>query len=117
MQGTTLVCRLQGADGQLIEDRDVAASLIGSEIQVDRSRLPEPEEGEYYWFDLVGLEVRNKESVLLGAVDSLTSNGAQDILVVKEGKRQRLIPLVVGPIVESVDVDKGRIVVDWQPDF
>tara|TARA_R110000787_G_scaffold78941_1_gene172407 strand:- start:764 stop:1285 length:522 start_codon:yes stop_codon:yes gene_type:complete len=117
MQSSIPVCRLLGSDGQVIEDRDVAASLIGSEVQVNRSQMPETEEGEHYWIDLVGLEVRNKESVVLGSVDSLTSNGAQDILVVKQGKTQRLIPFVMGPIIESVDIEKGVIVADWQPDY
>lgn len=117
LQGSALLSRLRAANGELIEDRDVAASMIGAEIQVLRSSMPEPEDGEYYWCDLVGLEVRNKESVLLGVVDSLTSNGAQDILVVKEAKLERLIPFVHGPIVESVDLGKRLIVVDWQPEY
>ncbi|MGH8519438.1 MAG: ribosome maturation factor RimM [Panacagrimonas sp.] len=117
IHGGTLVARLTGPDGQVIEDRDIAAGLIGSEIRVDRSRLPKAEEGEFYWFDLVGLVVRNVEGVVLGKVDSVTSNGAQDVLVVQDGQTERLIPFVQGPIIRSVSLDAQEIVADWQPDY
>lgn len=115
--GAGLIGRLNGPDGSLIQDRDVAASLIGAEIQVDRAALPEPEAGEFYWFDLVGLEVRSMEGQSLGRVGSLTSNGAQDVLVVEDGERQRMIPFVQGPIIESVDLEQGLITTHWQPDY
>ena len=53
----------------------------------------------------------------LGRVDSLTSNGAQDVLVIKQGEVERLIPFVKGPIIKSVSLDEQRIVADWQPDY
>lgn len=117
IHGGSLVARLTGPDGRVIEDRDVAAAMIGSEIQVDRSRLPEPGEGEFYWADLVGLAVRNEQGVALGTVESLTHNGAQDVLVVQDGETQRLIPFVHGPIIRSVSLEANEIVADWQPDY
>lgn len=117
-QGNGLVVRIKGSDGQPIDDRDVAAGLIGAEIQVDRSALPELPQGQWYWADLVGLQVRNLESAVLGQVTSLTSNGAQDVLVVRgKDETERLIPFVTGPIVHSVDLKTGQIVVDWQLDY
>ena len=86
-------------------------------MSVDRSRLPEPDEGEFYWADLVGLAVRNVEGVVLGQVESLTSNGAQDVLVVRDGETERLIPFVQGPIIQSVSLQANEIVADWQPDY
>jgi 16S rRNA processing protein RimM len=117
VHGGSLVARLTGPDGQVIEDRDVAAAMIGREIRVDRSRLPKADEGEFYWFDLVGLAVRNEEGVALGKVESLTSNGAQDVLVVQDGEIERLIPFVQGPIIRSVNLEANEIVADWQPDY
>lgn len=117
LQGRGIVAHICGADGQPITDRDVAASLIGSEIQVDRAAMPEPPPGQVYWADLVGLKVRNLESVELGQVESVTSNGAQDVLVIRQGETERLIPLVRGPIIHSVSVEEGLIVADWQPDY
>lgn len=117
VHGGSLIARLTGRDGQVIEDRDVAAALIGCEIRIDRSELPKPGEGEFYWSDLVGLSVRNVEGVALGKVDSVTSNGAQDVLVVQDGETERLIPFVQGPIIRSVSLDAQEIVADWQPDY
>ena len=114
---TGIVARLTGPDGKIIEDRDVASALVGSEIQVDRSRLPKPDPGEFYWFDLVGLEVRSMEGVGLGKVESVTSNGAQDVLVIRDGETERMIPFVHGPIIQSVSLEDGLIVADWQPDY
>lgn len=116
-QGRGIVAQIGDAKGVAIDDRDVAAALIGAEIQVARSELPEPEEGQYYWADLVGLQVKNEEGIDLGEVESLTSNGAQDVLVLKTGGAERLIPFVKGPIIKSVSLEQNLIVADWQPDF
>lgn len=112
-----LIASIGGPDGQAITDRDLAASLIGAEIQVDRSQLPDPDDGEFYWFDLVGLAVRNLEGAALGTVAEVTSNGAQDVLVIRDGEVERLIPFVQGPIIHSVSLQDAVIVADWQPDY
>ncbi len=117
IHGTGLVAQIARVGEAPVEDRDIAASLIGAEIQVSRDELPEPEEGHYYWADLVGVTVRNEEGVELGQVDHLTSNGAQDVLVLKQGEVERLIPFVKGPIIKSVDLVQSLIVADWQPDY
>jgi 16S rRNA processing protein RimM len=111
-----LVVQLSAEDGKPITDRDVAAGLIGSEIEVPRAELPRLKRGEYYWADLVGLEVANVDGVELGRVEYVTDNGAQAVLALA-GERERLIPFVHGPIVQSVDLKAGRIVVDWSPDW
>jgi 16S rRNA processing protein RimM len=121
MHGDGMVAQISDEHGRPVDDRDVAAALIGAEIQVSRDELPEPEEGQYYWFDLVGLKVRNEDGVDLGEVAEMTSNGAQDVLVLKhkldDGEVERLIPFVKGPIIKSVDLDQGLIVADWQLDY
>ena len=115
--GTGVIVQLSGPDGAAITDRDVAARLVGAEIQVEREDLPELKPGEYYWVDLVGLEVRSADGAALGKVEAVTDNGAQAVLVLRDGERQRLIPFVHGPIIRSVDLKVGRIVADWQPDW
>ena len=112
-----LVALIGDETGKPIEDRDIAAALIGAEIEVSREEMPEPEDGLFYWADLVGTTVRNEQDVALGTVESLTSNGAQDILVLKDGETERMIPFVRGPIIKSVDLEQGLIVADWQPDY
>ena len=63
---------------------------------------------------MLGSEVVGTGGAVLGTLDSVTTNGAQDVMVVT-GERQRLIPFVVGPIVTSVDPAAKRIVVEWEP--
>ena len=115
--GGALVASLSDAADAPITDRDVAAKLLGVEIQVERSALPPPPKGSYYWADLIGLTVKSVSGVGLGTVTDVTSNGAQDVLVVGDGETQRLIPFVKGPIIHSVDLQAGEIVADWEPDY
>ena len=111
-QGKGIVARLPG-----VESRDAAAALIGAEIRIARSALPKPKRGEYYWVDLEGLDVFNLEGVAFGKVSHLFSTGANDVLVVSDGDRERLVPFVTGDFVKEIDIDGGKIVVDWDKDF
>lgn len=110
VHGDHLVAKLQGVD-----DRDQAFLLKGRNVAVPRAELPEPDEGEYYWSDLVGLAVSNLEGVELGRIDSLFETGANDVMVVG-GERERLIPFI-DQVVREVDLGSGRMVVDWDPEF
>jgi 16S rRNA processing protein RimM len=107
-----MVAQLPGVD-----DRDQAAALIGTDIHVAREQLPPPAKGEYYWVDLEGLEVVTTDNVELGRVSHLFATGANDVVVVRDGTRERLIPFVQGSYVRSVDLSAGRMVVDWDPEF
>ncbi len=109
--GEGLVGRFEG-----VQDRESAAALVGAELAVPRDRLPATGEGEYYWADLVGLEVVNREGVGLGRVERMMATGANDVMVVS-GERERLLPFLPGRFVDEVDLDGGRIVVDWDPEF
>ena len=106
--GKGIVVRLRG-----IEDRDAAAELLGSEIGVDRDALPEPEEGRYYWADLEGLTVVDRDGTELGKVAYLMATGANDVLVV-DGPVERLIPFVPETVILDVDLAAGVIRVDWE---
>src|SRR5512135_349508 len=108
--GKALVAKLAG-----IDDRDAAYALRGQEISVAKSDLPPPEENEFYWSDLIGLTVVNREGIELGKVDSLMESGANDLLVVK-GTREHLIPFVAA-FVGKVDLAGGTIEVDWGEDY
>lgn len=100
-----------------VADRDAAALLVGAEIWVARSALPKPKRGEFYWTDLEGLDVVTPQGAALGRVSHLFSTGANDVLVARDGERERLIPFVLERFVREVDLDAGRIVVDWDPEF
>ena len=111
----TVVAWAQGVD-----DRNAAEALRGARIFVPRSSFPSTAEDEYYWVDLIGLEVANREGVALGLVRELMSTGPQTVLVLayeQDGKAQeRLIPFV-SAFVDKVDLPGKRITVDWQPDY
>ena len=111
-QGKGMVARMPGVD-----DREQAAALIGKDIYVAREQLPEAAEGEYYWVDLEGIEVVTTEGVELGRVSHLFATGANDVVVVRNEERERLIPFIQGSYVRSVDLSAGRMVVDWDPEF
>jgi 16S rRNA processing protein RimM len=111
-QGKGMVAQLPGVD-----DREQAAALIGNDIYLSREQLPAPAKDEYYWVDLEGMEVVTTEDVKLGRVSHLFATGANDVVVVRDGERERLIPFVQGSYVRSVDLSAGRMVVDWDPEF
>jgi len=111
LQGKGVVAQIEG-----VTDRDQALLLMGWDVYITHDQLPTLAKGEYYWTDLVGLDVENLEGFQLGKVDSLFETGANDILLVK-GERERALPFIKGQTVISIDVVAGKIVVDWDPDF
>jgi len=84
---------------------------------VPRSELPALAAGEYYWADLVGLRVETTDGQFLGQVDHLLETGANDVLVVQGEDRERLIPFVMEQVIKQIDLNTGRIQVDWDPTF
>lgn len=108
--GTLVVARLEG-----VADRDAAAAFAHCDIAVPRAELPEPGRGQFYWADLEGLEVVTTEGVALGRVDHFVETPANAVMVVR-GERERWLPLVPKHL-KSVDLDAGRVVVDWDPEF
>jgi 16S rRNA processing protein RimM len=108
--GKSLVAQLQGVD-----DRDAAQQLIGAAISCPQDALPATGDDEFYWTELVGLEVVNEQGVVLGKVSHLFETGANDVLVVK-GERERLLPFTA-QVIRRVDLENGRILVDWDADF
>ena len=103
-----------------VDDRTAAEALRGSRIFISRAHLPKAAEDEFYWVDLIGLDVVNREDVALGVVKELLSTGAQTVLVMdyqEDGKIcERMIPFV-SAYVDDVDLKARRIRVDWQADY
>jgi len=110
-QGKQVIAKLEGVD-----DRDRAAELVGAEVGVLRKELPEPAAGQYYWTDLEGLTVRNRQGETLGTVERLMETGAHDVIVLA-GEDERMIPFVLGSVVDEVNIESGYIAVDWQSDY
>ena len=113
-------CRLQGknliAAFEGISDRTAAEALRGQFFGAPRDAMPAPAEDEYYWGDLIGLRVENADGEPLGEVVALMSTGAHDVLQVKDGDIERLIPFVPA-YVNDVDTTTGRVTVTWEKDW
>lgn len=113
-----LIAKFKGVD-----DRDLAQTFVSAEIEVDESQLPELPEGEFYWRDLIGMTVVNKQGYNLGVVCDILETGANDVLVIKAnandafGKKERLIPYLFEQVIDSIDGDQKQINVDWEPGF
>ena len=108
------------ASAHSVDDRGAAESLRGARIFVARSSFPSTTADEYYWVDLIGLDVVNREGVALGQVTELLSTAAQAVLVMQyrsaDKTLERMIPFVAA-YVDSVDLGSRRISVDWQSDY
>jgi 16S rRNA processing protein RimM len=108
------------AQAQEVDDRTAAEALKGARIFIPRSSFPTAATDEFYWVDLIGLSVVNREGVELGRVRELLSTGPQTVLVIEydeAGKpAERMIPFVAA-YVDNVDLPAKRITVDWQTDY
>ncbi len=101
-----------------IDSREVASQLTNTEVAVYASSLPKLNSGQYYWQELVGLEVINTNKVHLGTVTELLATGANDVLVVKNKVGvERLIPFVIDEHVVEINEKNKLIRVAWDEDF
>jgi 16S rRNA processing protein RimM len=92
-------------------DLNRAEGLVGAELLMDKAELDAPEEGTWFWDDLIGLTVMAKDGTRIGRLDSIIATGSNDVYVVKEGTGEVLVPALES-VVLSVDLDKGEMVVD-----
>ena len=109
------------ATAQDVLDRTAAEALRGCRIFVSRASFPKAGKDEYYWVDLIGLNVINRQDEPLGVVKELLSTGAQTVLVLEYAEenakpQERMIPFV-SAYVDDVDLKARQIRVDWQKDY
>ena len=109
-QSKTIVAHVKGVD-----NRDQAGQLIGKSLYVDKDQLPELDDNEHYWHELVGFRVINKNGIDLGVVDYLVDTSSNDVLVTK-GDKEHWIPYIE-PYLVSVDKQNRVISVDWDENF
>lgn len=98
-----------------IGDRELAREYTNDEIYIPKEALPNLPEDQYYWHDLIGLQVKTTENLVLGTVRELLATGGNDVIVVN-GDRQRLIPYI-DDVVIKIDMTSRELIVDWDPDF
>ena len=107
-----LVVKLQG-----IDDRDAAFACKGKQVGVPRALLPKLKGEEYYWSDLIGLNVKNQLNVDFGKITDVFATGANDVIAAKsEDGIERLIPYIAQVILD-VDLTAKTMLVDWDADF
>jgi 16S rRNA processing protein RimM len=92
------------------DDIDRALTLVGSELFLKRRQLPEPEDDEYYWCDLIGLRVVTADGMELGTLDDIFETGSNDIYVVRKDRQEYLIPAIAS-VISSVDLAGGTMVI------
>ncbi|MGB1805432.1 MAG: ribosome maturation factor RimM [Candidatus Pseudothioglobus sp.] len=109
-QSKTIVAHIKGVDS-----REDSQKFIGQDVYIDKDQLPKLQEGEYYWHELIGFDVFNKDQEKLGIVDYFVETGANNILVVK-GNKEHWIPYIE-PFLVSIDSKSKIILVDWDKDF
>lgn len=98
-------------------EREQVAGLTNVEIAVSRTQLPALEPGEYYWHELVGMQVINQQGQSFGKVIEILPTGANDVLVVQGEEKRHLIPYLLGQYVIEVNPSERLIKVDWELDF
>lgn len=101
--GERLLLRLEGCVSQ-----EMARTLAGCELCVRRDELPPPPEGEFYWFDLEGLTVYTDDGTCLGRVEEFFPTGSNEVLVVRQGSQETLVPFIKDVIL-TVDAAQGTL--------
>ena len=110
---------------QEVPDRNAAEALRGARVFIGRASFPTPDPDEFYWVDLIGLDVTNREGETLGSVVGLIDTGPHSVLRVAPAvlpagvsaqEAERLIPFV-GAYVDTVSLEKRLITVDWGLDY
>ncbi len=105
IKNNTTIVGLEG-----INTIEEALGIRGSIVMVDKSDLPEPKKDEYYWFQLIGLNVVTTEGNFIGTVKNLIDRELQSVLVVENNKKEFLIPMV-DTIVRGVELEESEVII------
>lgn len=111
VQSKSIIVQIEGYPG-----RDSAAHLTNVEIAVQKDQLKELEPGEYYWHQLIGMNVINQKGESFGKVIEIIPTGSNDVLVV-EGDKKHFIPYLLGQFILDIDANQQVITVEWDLDF
>ena len=108
-----VIAKLEG-----INDRDSALSLIDRKIWISESELEPLTDNEYYWYQLIGLDVYDIHNKHLGTVNNLMETGANDVLIVRlNNNTEHLIPYIKEQVVKSINLEEKRLIVDWDTEY
>lgn len=109
-QDKNIVCKIKD-----ICDRDIARQFTNCDIGIDRSLLPKLAEDEFYYHDILGIEVYTLDNQLLGKVIDFQSTGSNDIFIIK-GQKEHWLPYTKD-VIHKIDLNQRRITADWDPEF
>jgi 16S rRNA processing protein RimM len=101
----SLILQFKGVD-----DRDAAEALRGSSVWGSSEKTGKLPEGEYYWSEIIGLQVLTEEEELLGRIEAVFPTGSNDVYVCRGGTREILLP-AIEEVVRRIDTDRGVMVV------
>lgn len=107
----TILAQIEG-----YHEREQVADLTNIEIAIRREQLPTLKPGEYYWHELIGMNVVNQQGASLGKVVEIMPTGANDVLIV-EGEKRHLIPYLPDQFIADINSSQRLITVDWDADF
>ena len=88
-----------------IDDVELAKTFVGCKVVIPRNLFKELPEGEYYWRDIIGLNVYTEEGKLLGQIESVFPTGSNDVYVCKGGDREILLP-AIADVIKFIDIDR-----------
>jgi 16S rRNA processing protein RimM len=100
-----VLLKFKGRD--CIEDVE---ELAGRTLYIDKEDLPPLEEGEYYWFELIGMEVRTDTGKLVGTLERIMNTGSHDVYVVRQGEQETLVP-AVPDVIQEVDTAARKVII------
>jgi len=108
--GKLIVAKLNDVD-----DKDIAMTFLGQKIEIYESQLAQLNEQQYYWRDLLGLDVVNTAGIVFGKISTMLETGSNDVIIIK-GERERLVPYILNKTVVNVDLENRTMVVNWHED-
>lgn len=94
-----------------IKDREAAKVLVGKDIYLPENQLPPLDEGEYYYYQLIGLSVVKMDGSPVGIIAGIIETGSHDVYVIKDREREVLIP-AVEEVIREIDLEGRRVVID-----
>ena len=94
-----------------VSTRGQAQTLVDSELFIEKAQLPDLEEGTYYWFDLIGVDVFTVDEKYLGRLESIIRTGSNDVYIVKHNDNEILIPALES-VVHEIDLKNNRMQVE-----
>ena len=97
-----------------VETRNQAETLIGAELFIEKEKLPELDDGSYYWYDLIGMDVFTTDTAYLGRIERIIQTGSNDVYVVKNDTDEILIPALASVVID-IDLEHKRMQVELPP--